>query len=124
MPPEPPSFYAKRNCCYGASSPSPRELGDRHEIGVERILWGSDYPHYEGTYPNTRQAMRHTLPRHARGRGARDARRERRAALRLRPGEAPGLGRPARAEALRDRGAAHTDEFPKDAHTGAFMGLR
>jgi len=58
MPPEPPSFYAKRNCYYGASSPSPHELAGRHEIGVERILWGSDYPHYEGTFPHTRKAMR------------------------------------------------------------------
>ncbi|MBW2241076.1 MAG: amidohydrolase [Deltaproteobacteria bacterium] len=59
MPPEPPSFYAKRNCWYGASSASPPELAGRHEIGIERICWGTDYPHYEGTYPNTRLAMRH-----------------------------------------------------------------
>jgi predicted TIM-barrel fold metal-dependent hydrolase len=58
MVPEPPSFYARRNCFYGASSPSPRELAGRHEIGVERILWGSDYPHYEGTFPYTRKALR------------------------------------------------------------------
>jgi predicted TIM-barrel fold metal-dependent hydrolase len=61
MPPEPPSFYAKRSCHYGASSPSPRELAGRHEIGVERILWGSDYPHYEGTYPHSRKAIRHAF---------------------------------------------------------------
>ena len=30
-------------------------------IGTERILWGSDYPHYEGTYPHTRLALRHTF---------------------------------------------------------------
>jgi len=30
-------------------------------IGTERILWGSDYPHYEGTYPDTRLALRHTF---------------------------------------------------------------
>jgi predicted TIM-barrel fold metal-dependent hydrolase len=59
--PEPPSFYAKRNCWYGASSPSPREIRDRHAIGIEHILWGSDYPHYEGTYPHTRLALRHTF---------------------------------------------------------------
>ena len=41
MPPEPPSFYAKRNCYYGASSPSPRELAGRHEIGIERICSGA-----------------------------------------------------------------------------------
>ena len=61
MPPEPPSFYAKRNCYYGASSPSRQELAGRHEIGVDHLLWGSDYPHYEGTYPHTRKSLRHTL---------------------------------------------------------------
>jgi predicted TIM-barrel fold metal-dependent hydrolase len=61
MAPEPPSFYAKRNCFYGASSPSPRELAGRHEIGVDRLLWGSDYPHYEGTYPHTRKSLRRTF---------------------------------------------------------------
>jgi predicted TIM-barrel fold metal-dependent hydrolase len=61
MPPEPPSFYAKRNCYYGASSPSRREMSGRQEIGIEHILWGSDYPHYEGTYPYTRQSLRHTF---------------------------------------------------------------
>jgi len=59
--PEPPSHYAKRNCWYGASSPSPLEIAEREIIGTERILWGSDYPHYEGTYPNTRLALRHTF---------------------------------------------------------------
>jgi predicted TIM-barrel fold metal-dependent hydrolase len=61
MPPEKPSFYAKRNCHYGASFPNPREIRDRHVVGVERILWGSDYPHYEGTYPYTRQSLRRTF---------------------------------------------------------------
>jgi predicted TIM-barrel fold metal-dependent hydrolase len=61
MPPKPPSFYAKRNCWYGASSASPPELADRDVIGVERVCWGSDYPHYEGTYPYSRLAIRHTF---------------------------------------------------------------
>jgi predicted TIM-barrel fold metal-dependent hydrolase len=61
MPPEPPSVYAKRNCWYGASSASPLELADRDAIGVERVCWGSDYPHYEGTYPHSRLAIRHTF---------------------------------------------------------------
>jgi predicted TIM-barrel fold metal-dependent hydrolase len=59
--PQPPSFYARRNCWYGASFPSPAEIADRHVVGVERILWGSDYPHYEGTYPYTREALRLTF---------------------------------------------------------------
>jgi len=61
MPPEPPSFYAKRNCWYGASAASPREIADRHLVGVDRICWGTDYPHYEGTYPHTRKSLRHTF---------------------------------------------------------------
>jgi hypothetical protein len=61
LPPEPPSVYAKRNCYYGASAPSRRELAGREEIGVDHLLWGSDYPHYEGTYPHTRASFRHTL---------------------------------------------------------------
>jgi predicted TIM-barrel fold metal-dependent hydrolase len=59
--PEPPSFYAKRNCWYGASFPSPAEIVDRHVVGVDRILWGSDYPHYEGTFPYTRESLRLTF---------------------------------------------------------------
>jgi predicted TIM-barrel fold metal-dependent hydrolase len=61
MPPHPPSFYAKRNCYYGASSPSRGELAGRHEIGIDHILWGNDYPHYEGTYPYNRKTLRHTM---------------------------------------------------------------
>ena len=59
--PQTPSFYARRNCWYGASFPSPREIADRHVVGVERILWGSDYPHYEGTFPYTRESLRLTF---------------------------------------------------------------
>ena len=29
----------------------------RHEIGLENIMWGSDYPHPEGTWPETRKQM-------------------------------------------------------------------
>ena len=59
--PEPPSFYAKRNCWYGASAASPREIADRDVVGADRICWGSDYPHYEGTYPHTRKSIRFTF---------------------------------------------------------------
>jgi predicted TIM-barrel fold metal-dependent hydrolase len=59
--PEPPSFYAKRNVWYGASAASPAEIRQRHAVGVERFCWGTDYPHYEGTYPHTRKALRHAF---------------------------------------------------------------
>lgn len=53
-----PSFYAKRNCWYGASFPSPADVAGRDVVGVDRILWGNDYPHYEGCYPYSRENMR------------------------------------------------------------------
>jgi len=56
-----PSFYAKRNCWYGASFPSPADIEGREIVGVERILWGNDYPHYEGCYPHSRENMRFAL---------------------------------------------------------------
>jgi hypothetical protein len=34
------------------------EVEMRHEIGVEQILFGRDYPHPEGTWPNTPDWMR------------------------------------------------------------------
>jgi hypothetical protein len=27
-------------------------------VGLDRILWGNDYPHYEGCYPHSRENMR------------------------------------------------------------------
>ncbi len=58
---EKPSFYARRNCWFGASFPSPMELEGRESVGVDRILWGNDYPHYEGSFPYTRLALRHAF---------------------------------------------------------------
>ncbi|MGR6999640.1 amidohydrolase family protein [Yinghuangia aomiensis] len=29
---------------------------------MDRFLWGSDYPHDEGTYPYTREALRRAFP--------------------------------------------------------------
>jgi len=48
---EPPSFYARRNCWYGASFPSLRDVDGRGFVG-------NDYPHYEGCYPHSRENMR------------------------------------------------------------------
>ncbi len=56
-----PSQYWARQCYVGASFMRPVECAERHGIGVEKIMWGSDYPHYEGTAPYTREALRHTF---------------------------------------------------------------
>jgi predicted TIM-barrel fold metal-dependent hydrolase len=49
-----PSEYVDRNVFIGASNTKRRELGMRYEIGVGNICWGNDFPHPEGTWPNTR----------------------------------------------------------------------
>ncbi|HVX22338.1 MAG TPA: amidohydrolase family protein [Acidimicrobiales bacterium] len=56
-----PSEYWRRNCYVGASFMLPSETAVRHELGVDRIMWGADYPHAEGTMPYTTQALRATF---------------------------------------------------------------
>ncbi len=56
-----PSEYFARNVIVGASCMPRREAEIRGEIGVENIAWGSDYPHPEGTWPNTADSMRETF---------------------------------------------------------------
>jgi predicted TIM-barrel fold metal-dependent hydrolase len=56
-----PSEYFARQCHIGASFLPPKECERRHEIGVDRIMWGSDYPHVEGSYPYTREHLRLTF---------------------------------------------------------------
>jgi predicted TIM-barrel fold metal-dependent hydrolase len=52
-----PSGYWASNCYVGASFMSRGECAVRDRIGVDRILWGADFPHIEGTWPHTRAAM-------------------------------------------------------------------
>lgn len=53
-----PRGYWAANCFVGASFMSRGEAEVRDQVGVERILWGADYPHIEGTWPHTIAAMR------------------------------------------------------------------
>ena len=56
-----PTEYFQRNCALGASFLPPHEAVDRHAIGIEKIMWGSDYPHLEGTWPHTLDSLRTTF---------------------------------------------------------------
>lgn len=56
-----PSEYFHRNVFLGASCMPRREADLRHEIGVPNIMWGSDYPHPEGSWPYTREQMIETF---------------------------------------------------------------
>jgi predicted TIM-barrel fold metal-dependent hydrolase len=55
--PEPPSAYYRRHC-FVAAGMNPHEMARRHEIGVDQIAWGNDFPHPEGTWPHTRDWLR------------------------------------------------------------------
>jgi predicted TIM-barrel fold metal-dependent hydrolase len=45
----------------GGSFMAKGEADMRDEIGVDQMMWGSDYPHVEGTWPNTRKKLQRVL---------------------------------------------------------------
>jgi predicted TIM-barrel fold metal-dependent hydrolase len=53
-----PSEYFGENIFVSPSSPRPREVQMRGEIGIGTFLFGSDFPHPEGTWPNTLEWLR------------------------------------------------------------------
>ena len=56
-----PSEYWARQCHVGSSFMRPAEGALRHAVGVDRIMWGNDYPHKEACCPFSRQALRLTF---------------------------------------------------------------
>ncbi len=56
-----PSEYYRRQCWAGASFMTRLECELREGIGVDRIMFGTDYPHVEGTWPDTASRLRHTF---------------------------------------------------------------
>jgi predicted TIM-barrel fold metal-dependent hydrolase len=56
-----PSEYWARQCHVGSSFLRPSEGKVRHRVGVDRIMWGSDYPHLEASFPFSLEALRLTF---------------------------------------------------------------
>lgn len=53
-----PSEYFRRNMWVGCSALPDEETTEAYyKIGVDRIMWGTDYPHPEGTWPATAEKM-------------------------------------------------------------------
>lgn len=54
------SGYVARNIWHGISGPMALQqvFEHRHAIGVDKIMWGSDYPHEEGTAPYSKELIR------------------------------------------------------------------
>jgi len=62
VPPRSASEYFKQNCYIGVSQPRPSDIkAALGPVGLDRVLWGSDYPHEEGTYPFTREHLRQVM---------------------------------------------------------------
>jgi predicted TIM-barrel fold metal-dependent hydrolase len=53
-----PIEYFRRNCYIGASLLAPFDVSDIHVLGADRIMWGHDFPHPEGSDGRTSDALR------------------------------------------------------------------
>ena len=56
-----PSEYWARQCYVAASFMTHDEALLRDRIGLDRLMWGSDYPHLEGTWPKSVRSLRRTF---------------------------------------------------------------
>jgi predicted TIM-barrel fold metal-dependent hydrolase len=55
-----PSEYANRQVYFGAAIP-PDVLEIHRELGLDKLMWGADFPHHEGSAPYTLQVLRGEL---------------------------------------------------------------
>ena len=56
-----PAEYFDRHVHLGGSLMKRYEAEMRDEIGVDRLMWGADYPHLEGAAPGHRLVLRHVF---------------------------------------------------------------
>ena len=122
-----PSEYFDRHVFLGGSLMKRQEAEMREEIGIDRLMWGADYPHLEGAAPVHRLILRQVFG----GMPEEDIRRmlgrQCRRGLRLRRRAAPGGGRPGRAHrgrSVHDRGhGRHPQDLQLEpGPTGAALG--
>ena len=52
-----PSEYARQNCYWGFNRNPAGVRIARHEMGTDKVLWASDFPHLESDWPNSRRVM-------------------------------------------------------------------
>jgi len=56
---KPSDYFRRQGWC--TFSDDPMGLETRHHIGVERLLFGNDYPHHEGSWPHSRAVVEQTM---------------------------------------------------------------
>ena len=54
-----PRDYFEKHVWMGGSLMKRYEAEMRHEIGIEKLMWGADYPHLEGAAPVHRETLRY-----------------------------------------------------------------
>jgi predicted TIM-barrel fold metal-dependent hydrolase len=54
--PEPPSAYVRRQI-HATFQDDAVALNNLNLTGTDCVMWGSDYPHHEGTYPHSRETV-------------------------------------------------------------------
>jgi predicted TIM-barrel fold metal-dependent hydrolase len=54
--PQPPSEYIHRHAVWGFLR-DPVGVALRHEVGVQNLIWGTDFPHQQGDWPNSRAVI-------------------------------------------------------------------
>jgi predicted TIM-barrel fold metal-dependent hydrolase len=50
--------YVQQNVRFGISFPQRADIKAAETIGIDKVMWGSDFPHDEGTHPYTREHLR------------------------------------------------------------------
>ena len=56
-----PADYVAQHVFLGGSLMKRYEAEMREEVGVDRLMWGADYPHLEGAAPVHRLVLRHVF---------------------------------------------------------------
>lgn len=56
-----PSEYLRRNVYHGASVLAAHDAIYRGELGIDRVMWGTDYPHESCSTPQSKEALRWTF---------------------------------------------------------------
>lgn len=59
--PHKPTDYFRRNVYIGSAFPAPSDAHAMRRVGIDRILWGSDYPHVEASSPHSKESLRRTF---------------------------------------------------------------
>lgn len=54
-----PRDYFEKHVWMGGSLMKRYEAEMRHEIGIDKLMWGADYPHLEGAAPVHRETLRY-----------------------------------------------------------------